>query len=66
LGFQGFQLRINGKLNGKMRKSKYHYSLGKVPLQTLQILLSYSLTIAYTRFGVITTKISVIHDTKKI
>jgi hypothetical protein len=65
-GFQGLQLRINGKINGKMRKSKYHYSLGKVPLQTLKILLNYSISVAYTRFGIITTKICVFYETKKI
>jgi len=30
INFLGFQLRLNGKLSGKMRKSKYHYKLGKV------------------------------------
>jgi hypothetical protein len=65
-GFQGLQLRINGKLNGKMRKSKYHYILGKIPLQALNILLNYSISIAYTKFGIITTKICIIYETEKI
>lgn len=56
LKFKGFQLRLTGKLGGKMRKSKYHYKLGKVQLQTLSSSLSYSLCLSYTKFGVISIK----------
>jgi ribosomal protein S3 len=56
LQLTGFQLRLNGKLNGKMRKSKYHYKVGKVQLQTLKILLNFSLAISYTKFGTISIK----------
>lgn len=56
LKFKGFQLRLTGKLGGKMRKSKYHYKLGKVELQTLKSSLSYSLCLSYTKFGVISVK----------
>jgi len=54
--FKGFQLRLSGKLNGKMRKSKYHYKLGKVQLQTLKYGLSYSICNSYTKFGIISVK----------
>lgn len=55
--FLGIQLRVTGKLGGKMRKSKYHYKLGKVCLQTLRIGLNYSLSISYTKFGIISIKV---------
>ena len=55
--FRGLQIRATGKLGGKMRRSKYHYKLGKVCLQTLKIGLSYSLSISYTRFGIISIKV---------
>lgn len=53
----GFQLRVTGKLGGKMRKSKYHYKLGKVQLQTLKSRLSYDLGLSYTKFGIISIKV---------
>jgi len=55
--FLGLQLRLTGKLGGKMRKSKYHYKLGKVCLQVLNIIVSYSLSYSYSKFGVISVKI---------
>ena len=57
INFLGFQLRLNGKLGGKMRKSKYHYKLGKVWLQMLQVYLSYTLAVSFTKFGVISIKV---------
>lgn len=59
--FKGFQLRLSGKLNGKMRKSKYHYKLGKVQLQTLKYGLSYSICNSYTKFGIISVKTWLLH-----
>ena len=56
-GFNGFQLRVTGKLNGRMRKSKYQYSIGKVSLQTLQSIISYSMTVSYTKFGLLSNKV---------
>jgi ribosomal protein S3 len=53
----GIQLRLSGKLGGKMRKSKYHYQLGKVQLQTLKSKLSYDLGNSYTKYGVISVKV---------
>lgn len=52
----GFQLRLNGKLAGKMRKSKYHYKIGLIQRQTLYYKLNYSLVISYTKFGSISVK----------
>lgn len=57
LNFTGFQLRVSGKLNGKMRKSKYNYTLGKVQLQILKQQLSYSMSVSYTKFGILSVKI---------
>lgn len=54
---EGLQLRLSGKLGGKMRKSKYHYKLGKVQLQTFRTGLSYSICTSYTKFGVISVKL---------
>jgi len=64
--FKGFQLRVSGKLNGKMRKSKYHYKLGKVKLQSLKFYLTYSFNISYTKFGVLSIKIWLLNDNFKI
>jgi hypothetical protein len=55
--FLGIQIRVNGKLGGTMRKSKYQYRLGKVQLQTLKFSLNYSVSLAYTKFGVLSIKI---------
>jgi hypothetical protein len=62
--FLGLQIRITGKLGGKMRKSKYHYKLGKVCLQTLKVGLNYTLGISFTKFGVISIKIWLLHADK--
>ena len=53
----GFQLRVTGKLGGKLRKSKYHYKFGKVKLQTFKFYLSYCCCIEYTKFGIISIKL---------
>jgi ribosomal protein S3 len=47
-----------------MRKSKYHYDIGKVQLQTLKIILSYSLSFSYTKFGILSTKFWILHGNK--
>lgn len=57
VSLSGFQLRVTGKLGGKLRKSKYHYKIGKVQLQTFKNLLSYCFTTTYTKFGVISVKV---------
>jgi len=57
LNLLGIQLRVSGKLGGKMRRSKYHYKLGKVQLQTLKQSVSYSYGVSYTKFGVLSIKL---------
>jgi small subunit ribosomal protein S3 len=61
---RGIQLRVTGKLNGSMRKSKYHYSIGKVQLQTFKTFLNYNLSISYTNFGIISIKFWILHGNK--
>merc|ERR1712023_200533 len=51
LNLRGIQIRVSGKLGGKMRRSKYHYKLGKVQLQTFRQPVSYSYVASYTKFG---------------
>lgn len=53
---KGFKLRLSGKIGGKMRKSKFQYLLGKVELQKLKLYLDFSLSVSYTKFGVISIK----------
>lgn len=60
----GIQLRVSGKLDGRMRKSKYHYNIGKVQLQTLKTFLNYSISISYTKFGIISIKFWLLHGNK--
>lgn len=66
INLRGIQLWVSGKLNGKMRKSKYHYTIGKVQLQTLKTFLNYNLAISYTKFGIISIKFWVLYGNKKI
>jgi len=66
IGLRGLQVKVSGKLDGKMRKSKYNYKIGKVQLQTLETFLNYSLAVSYTRFGVISIKLWIVHGNKKI
>jgi ribosomal protein S3 len=47
-----------------MRKSKYHYSIGKVQLLTFKTFLNYSISISYTKFGIISTKFWILHGNK--
>jgi hypothetical protein len=64
LNLRGIQLRVTGKLNGSMRKSKYHYSIGKVQLQTFKTFLNYHMSISYTKFGIISTKFWILYGNK--
>jgi ribosomal protein S3 len=57
LRFLGLQIRVTGKLGGKMRRSKFHYKLGKVCLQTLSIGLNFNIALSYTKFGIISIKV---------
>jgi hypothetical protein len=66
ISLRGIQLRVTGKIDGRMRKSKYHYSIGKVQLQSLQTNLNYSISLSYTKFGVISIKFWILYGNKKI
>jgi len=57
LYLSGIQVRVTGKLGGKMRRSKYHYKFGTVQLQTLKHFVSYHCNPVYTKFGLISIKI---------
>jgi hypothetical protein len=48
----GFKFQIKGKLGGKLRKSKFKYSLGKVTNSSFSLVISYCATPIYTRYGV--------------
>jgi ribosomal protein S3 len=61
---RGMQFRVTGKLNGSMRKSKYHYSIGKVQLQSFNTFLDYSFSISYTKFGILSTKLWILYGNK--
>jgi hypothetical protein len=64
VNLRGLQIRVSGKLNGSMRKSKFHYSIGKVQLQTFKTFLNYNMAISYTKFGIISTKFWILHGNK--
>lgn len=54
---KGIQIRVTGKLGGKMRRSKFHYKIGKVQLHTFKVALSYTMSLSYTKFGVLSVKV---------
>jgi len=53
---KGLRVRLTGKINGKMRKSKHHYSLGSTSTQSLSQVCNYSLVSAHTKYGVLSLK----------
>ena len=52
----GIKIRLSGKLNGSMRKSKYQFLLGTVQLQKININICFNLGVSYTQFGIISVK----------
>ena len=64
--FEGFKLRLNGKLNGSMRKSRYQYSLGKIELHKIDNYLNFDISLSYTKFGVIAIKSWIINGNNSI
>jgi len=66
LSIRGIKLKVQGKLNGRMRKSKYNYNIGKVQLQELQVFLNYNMSISYTKFGIMAIKLWLLHGITKI
>ena len=57
INFYGFKLHISGKLNGKMRKSKYFYKIGKMLLNTFKTKLQFYFLPLYTKYGIFSIKI---------
>lgn len=57
LVLQGLQLRITGKLGGKMRASKFHYKIGVVNLQSIISSCNYEMATAFTKYGVLSIKL---------
>jgi len=53
---KGLRIRLTGKINGKMRKSKHHYSLGNSSTQSLSQVCNYSLVNVFTKYGVLSLK----------
>ena len=54
---KGLQIRISGKINGKMRKKKHNFKLGTMPLQKIDDKIGYAYKQAITKFGVLGIKI---------
>lgn len=54
---KGFKLYISGKLNGKMKRSKYAYKLGEMWISTFQNYINYFYLPLYTKFGVLSIKV---------
>ena len=57
INFYGFKLHISGKLNGKMRKSKYFYKIGKMLLNTFETKLQFYFLPLYSKYGIFSIKI---------
>jgi len=56
--FKGLKLYIAGKLNGKMKKSKYSYQLDRYGSKTFKNkTLNFYFLPLYTRFGVFSIKL---------
>ena len=53
----GIKFKLAGRLNGKLRKSKYGYTIGSVKLMTLNLNFSYSYDCVYTQYGVFSLKL---------
>lgn len=57
INFYGLKLYLNGKLNGKMRKQKYFYKIGKVLLNTFKTKLQFYFLPLYTKYGIFSIKV---------
>lgn len=55
----GFKIQISGRLNGVPIARKYWIREGRVPLQTLDADIDYSLQEAHTKYGVIGIKVTI-------
>ena len=57
VNFKGFKIYISGKLNGKMKRSKYGYKMGEIWLNTFNNKINYYYLPLYTKFGIFSLKI---------
>jgi hypothetical protein len=57
INFFGFKLHIGGKLNGKMRKNKYFYKIGKILLNTFKTHVQFYFLPLYTKYGIFSIKV---------
>ena len=57
LNFMGFKFYLSGKLNGKMKRQKYSYKIGKMLLQVINLKILYTFFNLYTKFGVFSIKV---------
>jgi hypothetical protein len=57
INFKGLKLFVSGKLNGKMRKMRHSYQIGKFILNTFSNKINFYYLPLYTRYGVISIKI---------
>lgn len=56
INFKGFKIYISGKLNGKMKRSKYGYKMGEIWLNTFNNKINYYYLPLYTKFGIFSLK----------
>lgn len=57
VSLKGIKIQIAGRLNGKLRKSRFGFVLGSVKLMTLNTECTFSLESIYTQYGVFSLKI---------
>ena len=59
---KGIRFRLKGKINGKMRKNKIEFSLGKLPLSKFNDYLTFNFLTKLTVFGSLSLKLWIIYD----
>lgn len=57
INFKGYKIAICGKLNGKMKRQKYKFKIGKIMLNSLHCRIDYFYLPLYTKYGVFSIKI---------
>lgn len=53
----GIKFQIAGRLNGKLRKSRFGYNIGSIQLMSLSVFCDYSCDLAYTQYGSFSLKL---------
>ena len=56
VGINGLKFSLKGRLNGALRKKKYHFSFGKVPLGKINAKINFSALQSETPYGTIGIK----------